>query len=65
MTAFALFVAAMAIFVAPIAWLMFRAHRADQRKIERIREDWEGGGREKPWTLGGEFGGGGSSNLGS
>ena len=42
------FIAAMAIVVAPITWLMFRAHRADQRKIERIREDWESGGREEP-----------------
>jgi hypothetical protein len=29
---------------------MHRVNRADQRKIERIREEWEASGRETPWT---------------
>jgi len=44
------------------AWLMIRVNQADQRKIDRIREEWEASGREKPWTWGtfwGDSGGGG------
>jgi hypothetical protein len=48
MTAVALFVAVMA-FGAPTVWLMMRVVRADQRKLERLRGDWEVEGREKPW----------------
>jgi hypothetical protein len=33
-------------------WLMIRVNRADQRKIQRLREEWEAGDKEKPWTLG-------------
>jgi len=43
------------------AWLMIRVNRADQRKIERLREEWEAGDKEKPWTWGinwGSSGGG-------
>jgi hypothetical protein len=43
------------------AWLMLLANRADQRKIERLREEWEASGREKPWSWGinwGNSGGG-------
>jgi hypothetical protein len=50
MTTLALFVAAMAFVVAPAVWLMIRVNRANERKMERIREEWEAGGREKPWT---------------
>ena len=39
------------------AWLMLRINRADQRKIERIREEWEASGREKPWSWGISWGG--------
>lgn len=42
-------------------WLMVRVNRADQRKIERLREEWEADGGEKPWTWGvgwGNCGGG-------
>jgi len=49
MTEVVLFVAAIAFGVAPTVWLLMRVIRADQRKIERLREDWEAGGREKPW----------------
>lgn len=59
MTAVVLFVAAMAFIVAPATWLMICSNRADERKIERIRENWEAGGREKPWTW--NFPTGGSS----
>ena len=44
------------------AWLMLRVDRADQRKIERLREEWEASDREKPWGWGinwGSSGGGG------
>ena len=37
-------------------WLMLRADRADQRKIERLREEWEAGDKEKPWTWGSGWG---------
>jgi hypothetical protein len=60
MTTVVLFIAAMALVVAPAVWLMIRVNRGDERKIERIREEWEAGGREKPWTWG-VFGGGGGS----
>jgi hypothetical protein len=33
-------------------WLMLRADRSDQRKIERIREEFEASGSEKPWLWG-------------
>jgi hypothetical protein len=35
--------------VAGMTWLMLRVNRAEQRKIERIREESEARG-EKPWT---------------
>lgn len=31
---------------------MHRVDQADQRKIERLREEWEAGDKEKPWTWG-------------
>jgi hypothetical protein len=44
--------------IATGAWLMLRVNRADQRKIERIREEWEASGREKPWSWGISWGDG-------
>ena len=43
------------------AWLMILVNRADQRKIDRLREVWDASGREKPWSWGigwGDSGGG-------
>jgi hypothetical protein len=61
MTTAALFAAAIAFVVAPTVWFMIRVNRADERKIERIREEWEAGGREKPWTWDVFRGGGGGT----
>ena len=48
--------------IATGAWLMVRVSRADQRKVDCIREEWEASGREKPWSWGiswGDSSGGG------
>ena len=30
--------------------LMLRINRAHERKIQRLREDWEASGRSEPWA---------------
>jgi hypothetical protein len=52
--------------VAGALYLMLRINRAHERKIRRLREDWEASGRSEPWALGHwptDFGPG--SNFGS
>jgi len=47
-------------------FLMLRINRAHERKIQRLREDWEASGGSEPWALGHwptDFGSG--SNFGS
>jgi hypothetical protein len=38
--------------VAGALYLMLRINRAHERKIRRLREDWEASGRSEPWALG-------------
>ena len=45
--------------VAAGVWLMLRVNRSDQQKIERLRDEWEASGREKPWSWGINWGGSG------
>ena len=52
MTAILLLAAGMAFVVVPATWLMMRVDRADQRRIDRIRAEWEAGDREMPWSYG-------------
>jgi hypothetical protein len=32
--------------------VMLRINRSHERKIQRLREDWEASGRSEPWALG-------------
>ncbi len=33
-------------------YVMLRINRAHERKIQRLREDWEASGRSEPWAHG-------------
>ena len=47
--------------VAGTTWLMLRLNRADQQKIEVLREEWEASGKDKPWAWGVNWTNGGGS----
>ena len=38
--------------MAAVVGVMIRIDRANQRKVDRKRAEWEAGGREEPWALG-------------
>ena len=59
-TGVVVFVAVMVLGVVPAVWLLLRVERADRKKIERIREDWEAAGRKEPWKYNFPSGGGGN-----
>ena len=41
--------------------IMMAVNRADQRRLERLRADWEANASEEPWTWGVNWGNGGGS----